>query len=106
MIVQLVQQEISVALIEYMQRIGVIDGDRNITINYTAGRKGTGICAELNINVLDAQCVESTFTEDAPNTVQWPVAEPAEPAEQLVPEESEAAVTTAVDSVLPVNPFA
>ena len=103
MIVQLVQQEISVALIEYMQRIGVIDGDRNITINYTAGRKGTGICAELNINVLDAQCVESTFTEEAPNTVQWPV---AEPAEQLVPEEPEATVTTAVDSVLPVNPFA
>lgn len=71
MIVNLKQHEIEAALRQYIAQQGININSKSVTISFTAGRKETGISAELDIE--DMEFSEPENTEAIPQT---PVAVP------------------------------
>ena len=69
MIVNLKQHEIEAALRQYIAQQGININSKSVTISFTAGRKETGISAELDIEDMEL-CNES---ECCKNGIQVPV---------------------------------
>jgi hypothetical protein len=72
--IQLKQPEIIQAITNYLVSQGIVVFNKDIQIVFTAGRKGSGLSAEININ--DVTCPLVTEAVDAYAEVVTPV-EPA-----------------------------
>ena len=83
MIVNLKQHEIEAALRQYIAQQGININSKSVTISFTAGRKETGISAELDIEDMEFTTPEAT--------VFIPQISVVEPTDSLINQEIEAA---------------
>jgi hypothetical protein len=60
MIVNLKQHEIETALRQYIAQQGININSKSVTVSFTAGRKETGISAELDIEDMEFTTPEAT----------------------------------------------
>ena len=66
MIVNLKQHEIEAALRQYIAQQGININSKSVTISFTAGRKETGISAELDIEDMELECHEPQLGVQVP----------------------------------------
>mgnify|MGYP000382587192 CR=1 FL=1 len=100
MIVNLKQYEIEAALRQYIAQQGININSKTITISFTAGRKESGISAELDIEDSFTICNEELVPE--PTEVQIPAGLLKREIEQA---EAEPEVREAVEEVKTTSLF-